>query len=349
MGPPGTEGRIEGRGDMAEQTSGSAEKLTFGAGLWMFGQFVDRYATDAYGPPVGTLAAIERAGRVGELSVVDINYPFDPGVTTDQVKRALTAAGLRAIAVTPAIYTRRFQKGAFTNPDASVRADAVALCKRAIPVAKELGADYVKFWPGQDGYDYPIQADYLDLWDASVDCIREIANSDPSMGFAIEYKAKEPRVRITLSSAARTVLAITDMGVKNVGVVMDFGHSLMAKETPAEELQLLARRGLLRSVEVNDNWRDWDDDLSVGAVHLLETLEFMLALRTIRWRRPILLDQFPFREDPVVAARRSIAMLRALDAKLDDLDLEALRELRSRQDALAAQGLIHDLLLTGRR
>ena len=97
MGPPGTEGRIEGRGDMAEQTSGSAEKLTFGAGLWMFGQFVDRYATDAYGPPVGTLAAIERAGRVGELSVVDINYPFDPGVTTGQVdaaaRKVIDAAG----------------------------------------------------------------------------------------------------------------------------------------------------------------------------------------------------------------------------------------------------------------
>jgi len=333
----------------AEQTSGSAAELTFGAGLWMFGQFLDRYATDAYGPPVGTLEAIARAGEVGELSVVDINYPFDPGVTTEQVKRALSAAGLRAIAVTPAIYTRRFQKGAFTHPDPAVRAEAVALCKQAIPVAKQLGADYVKFWPGQDGYDYPFQADHLALWDASVDCIREIANSDPSMGFAIEYKTKEPRVRITLSSAARTVLAITDMGVKNVGVVMDFGHSLMAKETPAEELQLLARRGLLRSVEVNDNWRDWDDDLSVGAVHLLETLEFMLALRAIRWRRPILLDQFPFREDPVAAARRSIAMLRALDAKLDQVDLASLRELRSRQDALAAQGLVYDLLLNGAR
>jgi xylose isomerase len=334
---------------MAEQTSGSAGPLTFGAGLWMFGQFVDRYATDAYGPPVGTLAAIERAGQVGDLSVVDINYPFDPGITTQQVERALSAAGLRAIAVTPAIYTRRFQKGSFTHPDASVRADAVALCKEAIPVAKELGAEYVKFWPGQDGFDYPFQADYLDLWDASVAGIREVANSDPSMGFAIEYKTKEPRVRITLSSAARTILAINDMGVKNVGVVMDFGHSLMAKETPAEELQLLARRGLLRSVEVNDNWRDWDDDLSVGAVHLLETLEFMLALRTIGWRRPILLDQFPFREDPVVAARRSVAMLRALDAKLDHLDLATLRELRSRQDALAAQALVHELLLNGSR
>ena len=130
---------------------------------------------------------------------------------------------------------------------------------------------------------------------------------------------------------------------------MDFGHSLMAKETPAEELQLLDRRGLLRSVEVNDNWRDWDDDLSVGAVHLLETLEFMLALRTIRWRRPILLDQFPFREDPVTAARCSIAMLRALEAKLDQLDLATLHELRTRQDALGAQALIRELLFNGSR
>ena len=29
------------------------QDLTFGAGLWMFGQFVDRYATDCYGPSVG--------------------------------------------------------------------------------------------------------------------------------------------------------------------------------------------------------------------------------------------------------------------------------------------------------
>ena len=35
----------------------------FGAGVWMFQQFIDRYATDAYGPPVGTLEAIELSGR----------------------------------------------------------------------------------------------------------------------------------------------------------------------------------------------------------------------------------------------------------------------------------------------
>jgi iron complex outermembrane receptor protein len=102
------------------------------------------------------------------------------------------------------------------------------------------------------------------------------------MNFAIEYKAKEPRARITLTNAARTLLAIQDMEVDNVGIVMDLGHSLMAKETPAEELQWIARRGKLRSVEVNDNWRDWDDDMTVGSVHLLETIEFLIALRYSR-------------------------------------------------------------------
>jgi xylose isomerase len=330
---------------MSEVRSRRAGRLEFGAGLWMFGQFVDRYATDAYGPPVGTLDAIARAGEVGSLSVVDINYPFDSGVTTGDVKTALHKAGLRAIAVTPHIYTRRFQRGAFTNPDANIRRDALDLCRNAIEAAKDLGADYVKFWPGQDGYDYPCQANYLELWDLSVRGIRDLAKSEPSMNFAIEYKAKEPRAHITLGSAARTLLAIQDMGVDNVGIVMDFGHSLMAKETPAEELCLIARRGKLRSVEVNDNWREWDDDLTVGSIHLLETLEFLLALRTIDWRGPILLDQFPFRENPVAAARRSIAMLQLLDERLDRMDLQELRAIQSRQDALAAQEFMHRVLL----
>lgn len=323
---------------------GSGAPLTFGAGLWMFGQFVDRYATDAYGPPVSTLEAIARAGQVGELSVLDINFPFEEGISPQDVKAALQRAGLRALAVTPAIYTRKFQRGAFTNPDPAIRREAIDLCRRATEVAQYLEASYVKFWPGQDGYDYPFQSDPVELWDFSVAGIREVVAAAPGMGFAIEYKAKEPRVHITLSTAARTLLAIEDIGLPNLGIVMDFGHSLMAKENPSEELRLIERRGRLRSVEINDNWRDWDDDLTVGAIHPLETLEFLLALRTIKWRGPILLDQFPFREDPVRAAQRSIAMIRTLSARVDRLQLQAVRDCHSRQDALLAQELAYGAL-----
>jgi len=326
----------------------SRQDLTFGAGLWMFGQFVDRYATDAYGPVVGVLEAIDRAGAVGDLVALDINFPFDEGVSVDQIRDALARNELRCHAITPASYSRKYQKGALTNPDPALRRDAIALYKDAVVAARALGAKYVKFWPGQDGYDYPFQVDYADLWKCSVDGVREVAESAPDMQFAIECKFKEPRSHMFFSNVATTLLAIQAMNVDNVGIVYDLGHSLFAKETPAEAVQLAARLGRLTSVELNDNWRDWDDDMAVGSVHLIETLEFLLALRTIGWKEVLLLDQFPFREDPVVAARESIRTVRQLNALLDRIDLDALRDVQRKHDALGAQRLVLDLFLGGR-
>lgn len=318
----------------------------YGAGIWMFQQFVDRYATDAYGPPVGTLEAIDRAAEVGDIRCLDINYPFaGDGVTVEQVREALQRTGIRAQAITPHLYMREFQLGGFTNPDPAVRRKAVELGKQGIEVARALDATYVKFWPGQDGFDYPFQVDYRRLWDYSVEGIRAVAESDPSMQFAIEYKLKEPRVHMFFSTAARTLLAIEDMGVDNVGIVLDLGHSFFAKETPADVLHLVSRRGKLVSVEVNDNWREWDDDMAVGSVHLIETLEFLHALRQIDWQGPVLLDQFPFREDPVEAARSSIRTIRGLNSVLDRVDLSALAAAQDRQEPLAAQRVVLEMLL----
>src|ERR671924_2057237 len=107
----------------------------FGAGIWMFQQFIDRYATDAYGPPVGTLEAIERAAAVGDIKVLDINYPFaGDDVTVEQVRETLQRTGLRAQAITPHLYMREFRQGSFTNPDAAVRSKAIDLGKKAVEI-----------------------------------------------------------------------------------------------------------------------------------------------------------------------------------------------------------------------
>ncbi|MFW5709574.1 MAG: sugar phosphate isomerase/epimerase family protein [Chloroflexota bacterium] len=321
-----------------------AKNYTFGAGLWLFGQFVDRYAAGGYGPGVSTVETIERAAQVDGIEVVDINYPFSDGESLADVKAAFERTGLRAWAVTPHIYMDEFVRGAFTHPDPAIRRKAIDRCKEAVDVARELNPHYVKFWPGQDGYDYPFQADYQQLWELSVNGVRELAEFAPDMQFAIEYKFKEPRTHMFFCNAATTVLATMD--IPNVGIVMDVGHSFFAKETPAEAVQLAHRFGKLTSVEINDNWREWDDDLTVGSVHLIESLEFMLALRKIDWQGPILLDQFPFREDPVKAASQSIATIRKLDAMLDKIDMNALRAAQNAQDALAAQQLVLDLFLS---
>ena len=320
----------------------------YGAGLWHFAQYVDRYATDGYGPPVTTLEAIDLAGQVEDLAVVDITYPFNPpGLETSQVAAALKRNNLAAIGITPEIYTREFCRGAFTNPDAAVRARTFELVSEAVGVAGELGCNYVKLWPGQDGHDYPFQVDHGQIWSYAVTGLRSLAQAHPETRFAIEYKPREPRVSMFFSSAAKTLLAIQDMGVGNVGILLDFGHSLYGGESPAEAARLIHSRGLLYGIDVNDNFRGWDDNLVVGSVHLAETLEFFYTLRDCGWDGVWQLDQFPFREDSVEAAREGISTMRSIHRALEVLDVDALRAAQDRQDALAAGKIARRALLSG--
>ncbi|BCB92051.1 sugar phosphate isomerase/epimerase family protein [Phytohabitans suffuscus] len=321
------------------------QKPVFGAGIWHFGRYVDRYASDGYGPPVSTLEAVDLAGQVEDLSVVDMTYPFDPaGLTVEEVGAALKRNDLRAIAVTPEIYTRRFNRGAFTNPDPEVRRAAIELVSAGAEAARVLGCDYVKLWPGQDGWDYPFQSDHRQLWRFSLDAVGELAAAFPDLRFAIEYKPREPRNAMVFSSVAKTLLAIEEIGLPNVGILLDFGHSLYGGESPADAARLAISRGRLFAIDVNDNYRGWDDDMVVGSMHPIETFEFFHALREAGWDGVWQLDQFPFREDSVQAARDGIAVMKRIHRALDRLDRDALAAAQRAQDALTAQRVIQDAL-----
>ncbi|HPZ50987.1 MAG TPA: hypothetical protein PLA44_14140, partial [Propionibacteriaceae bacterium] len=62
-------------------------KQRYGAGIWHFATYVDRYATDGYGESRSIIDAIELAGQVEDLSVVDLNWPFFGGdFSNEQIK-----------------------------------------------------------------------------------------------------------------------------------------------------------------------------------------------------------------------------------------------------------------------
>lgn len=309
----------------------------FGAGIWHFATYVDRYATDGYGEPRSLIDAIDLAGQVGDLSYVDLNYPFvDKTLELDRVAEALERNKLKVIGITPEIYTRVFAKGAFTNPDPGVRRLANELVNDAADVVRRFGADYVKLWPGQDGWDYPFQVDHHTLWQHSMDGVAELAQQNPDLKFVIEYKPREPRVRMSYSSVSRTLLALEKIGLPNIGILLDFGHALYGGESPADSAQLAIDYGRLFGMDVNDNLRAWDDDMVAGTVHPIELFEFFYTLRKNNWEGVWQLDQFPFREDSVQAAKDAITFLRRVATGLDRLDHDALREAQSRHDALAA-------------
>ena len=318
----------------------------YGTGIWAFGQFVDRYAGDGYGPSRSTEEMLDAAAQVQGLTYLDINVPFaTDSLNAHDVKTMLDDRGLKCRATTPHIYMREYSRGAFTNPDSQLRLRTRNRVDEAVEAAAVLNAGYVKFWPGQDGYDYPGQVDYEQIWGYTVNAMREICEKHSDVQFAIEYKPKEPRVRMTLANAPKTLLAIQETGVDNLGIVMDFGHSLMAGESPTESLLMINRYEKLVSAELNDNWRDWDDDLPVASVHLFETMEYLLALRSIEWKDPLLLDQFPFRENPVAAVARSIETIEMLSEACTRVDGVELAEAQSRQDALTVQRIYWNALL----
>ena len=322
--------------------------LRFGAGIWHFATYVDRYATDGYGEQRSILDAIELAGRVEDLSVVDLNYPFFGGsFSNEQVKAALDAQGLSVIGITPEIYTNVFRKGAFTNPDPGVRRLAHDLITEAADVVRYFGADYVKLWPGQAGWDYPFQVDHGALWRLSLEGLGQLADENPDLKFVVEYKPREPRNHMSFDSVARTLLGLEKIGLPNIGILLDFGHALYGGESPADSAQLAIDYGRLFGMDVNDNLRGWDDDMIAGTVHPIELMEFFHVLRSNRWDGVWQLDQFPFREDPVDAANLAIGFLKRIDAALDRLDTDALAAAQEAQDAVAANRLVQQALYGG--
>lgn len=65
-------------------------------------------------------------------------------------------AGLRVGAINIR-FPARFLQGAFTGPDASLRAAAVQLAVEGCSRAQELGSDHVVVWSPYDGYDLYLQ------------------------------------------------------------------------------------------------------------------------------------------------------------------------------------------------
>ena len=213
-------------------------------------------------------------------------------------------------------------------------------------MVRHFKADYVKLWPGQDGWDYPFQVDHKTLWKHCIDGVGELASQNPDLKFVIEYKPREPRVHMAFDSVSRTLLAIEKIGLPNVGILLDFGHALFGGESPADAAQLAIDHGRLFGMDVNDNLRGWDDDMVAGTVHPIELFEFFYTLRKNKWEGVWQLDQFPFRENSVQAARQAVDFLKACDRALDKLDMDALRGFQEKHDALSALNLVQKALFS---
>ena len=296
----------------------------------------------------GVLQLAARAATVTGLTHVDLNYPDHQGDGIGATARAIRDLGLELNGLAMRYYTEpAFKIGAFTNPDPAIRRAAIDLTKRGIDAALEAGSPLMTLWLGQDGFDYAFQADYRRLWDMEIEAIREVAAHQPQCDISIEYKPNEPRSYSLLPDCATTLLAIREVGLPNLGVTLDFAHSLYADEQPALAAALIARHSRLLGVHLNDGYGKRDDGLMVGSVNTLKTIELLRQVRKDGYGGPIYFDTFPDMTglDPVQECTVNIATVNSMFAVVDRLDASnSLDDAMGRQDAVSAQAIVQAAL-----
>lgn len=281
---------------------------------------------------------ITRAAGVEGLDAADLNYPdhFEHHAP-DELSRILSGSGIALNGLAMRYYTDPgFRLGAFTNPDAKVRRAAIDLTKRGIDALSAMGGRLMTLWLGQDGVDYSFQGEYGRMWDDTVAAIAEVADHNPAVDVAIEYKPNEPRAYALLPDVASTLLAISAVGRANLGVTLDFAHVLYADEIPAHAARLVSRHSKLLGVHLNDGYGKRDDGLMVGSVHPVQTVELFVELARIGYDGVIYFDTFPDHSglDPVSEARTNIEMAERLRLVADGLvDNAELAAAIARQDA----------------
>lgn len=311
-----------------------------------------RYAArlNAFKVKGGTVADMIRGvGQVAGLSAADLNYPdhFEHHAPAD-LTRLLADQGMALNGLAMRYYTEAgFKLGAFTHPDAATRRAAIDLTKRGIDTCASMGGTQMTLWMGQDGFDYAFQGNYARMWDDTLAAIAEVADHNPAIDIAIEYKPNEPRAFALMPDMTTTLLALKDIARPNTGVTLDFAHMLYAGEMPARAAQLAARHSRILGVHLNDGYAKRDDGLMVGTVHPVQTVELFVELIRAAYDGVIYFDTFPDLSglNPGDEAATNIHLTDRLRAAADRLAADpALAEAQARQDAAATTRIVTNAL-----
>jgi xylose isomerase len=325
-----------------------ANPLRFSANINTFNAGADRYVLSGYGDRYPTDELIQMATKVEGLSGVELVGTWHVNDhNVEQIRHQVADAGLVVTCVTPDIWaSRQWGRGSFTSNDPKIRRAAIQEVKKSMEWARQLDCEVIDLWFGQDGYDYPFQGNFITAWDRIIEGVIECAEHVPEVKIVLEYKPKEPRTHCYIATVGKTLLLIEKVNRPNVGAMIDVGHALMGYETTAESAALLQHFGnKLFYMHFNDNWRLWDDDMTVGSVHTIETLELLYWLDRINYTGWYALDIFPYRENGMRAAQESIRWIQGLQALLDKIGRERFDNVIAASDSMEASALLREALL----
>jgi xylose isomerase len=228
-----------------------------------------------------------------------------------------------------------FRNGGLTSNKKEIRAKAVQFIKDAKNFAKKVGANKVTCCPLGDGYEFNFNCNYAQSWKYLIDTFGESASYLPEIPLFIEYKPAETRGRCFINTAAKTLCLLNEIRNKQMGVTVDFGHSVMfGNENPAEAVALIAESPFRYYIHINDNNGQWDWDYFVGTKHFLDYVEFLYYLQEYNYNDYITSDTSPTRWDIKGTFEANTRITNKLCKLLSNLNRKEFNKLISGEDYL---------------
>ncbi len=223
---------------------------------------------------------LQMASAMDGVSGVEMVFPYEVCDDPNDMKQLVEKFSLGISAVNVNVKAEpEFRNGSLTSPDPNVRAKAVDFIRKAKDYAKAVGADKVTCCPLADGYEFNFQCDYGKAWKILAETLSEAGDYLQEIPLFIEYKPSETRGRCFVDTAAKALLLLNEIRIEQMGVTLDFGHSMYGSENPAEAVSLLAQSRFMYYIHINDNDGKWDWDYMVGTHHLLDYVEFLYYLQ----------------------------------------------------------------------
>lgn len=243
----------------------------------------------------------ERFKMVSEIEGMDgmeLVFPYEVR-NSDELKTLTSKYKINIAAINVNVKAEpEFKNGGLTSNKKEIRAKAVQFIKDAKDFAKKVGANKVTCCPLGDGYEFNFNCNYAQSWKYLIDTFGESASYLPEIPLFIEYKPAETRGRCFINTAAKTLCLLNEIGNKQMGITIDFGHSIMfGNENPAEVVALIAESTFRYYIHINDNNGQWDWDYFVGTKHFLDYVEFLYYLQEYNYNDYITSDTSPTRWD----------------------------------------------------
>lgn len=286
------------------------------------------------------------ASQIPDVSGVEAVFPYEVN-DAPQLIELLKKHNLSLAAVNVNVKAEpEFRDGGLTSIDKAIREKAIRFIKEAKEFAQAVGANKVTCCPLGDGYEFSFHCHYAKMWQHLVESFRKAGEHLPEIPLYIEYKPSETRGRCFVDTAAKALVLLNDIGLSEMGITVDFGHSIYGQENPAEVVAMLAECQYPYYVHINDNDGRWDWDYMVGTRHILDYFEFIYYLQEYEYDDFLTSDTSPTRWDIKGTFAVNTRLTNKIWNRLYELDRDQLRSLVSARDYLKTWSFIENEILT---